>query len=112
MTENTVYPLSIQGTLRKLHPLFCCGSIILIILKAICGKVFFCALFALSALVRFRIMENGHLQIRGIKKTDEGTYNCEARVMARGEIDFKTIKVVVNGKRYISVTFSFPCPVV
>lgn len=46
--------------------------------------------------VRFRITENGHLQIRGIKKTDEGMYNCEARVMARGEIDFRMIKVVVN----------------
>lgn len=46
--------------------------------------------------VRFKIMDNGHLQIRGIKKTDEGTYNCEARVMARGEIDFRMIKVVVN----------------
>ncbi|XP_018544798.1 neural cell adhesion molecule 1a isoform X4 [Lates calcarifer] len=46
--------------------------------------------------VRFRIMGNGHLQIRGIKKTDEGMYNCEARVMARGEIDFRMIKVVVN----------------
>ncbi|XP_059208136.1 neural cell adhesion molecule 1a isoform X2 [Centropristis striata] len=46
--------------------------------------------------VRFRIVDNGHLQIRGIKKTDEGMYNCEARVMARGEIDFRMIKVVVN----------------
>ncbi|XP_029303311.1 neural cell adhesion molecule 1a isoform X2 [Cottoperca gobio] len=46
--------------------------------------------------VRFRIMKNGHLQIRGIKKIDEGMYNCEARVMARGEIDFRMIKVVVN----------------
>ncbi|XP_074468279.1 neural cell adhesion molecule 1a isoform X11 [Sebastes fasciatus] len=46
--------------------------------------------------VRFMIMENDHLQIRGIKKTDEGMYNCEARVMARGEIDFRMIKVVVN----------------
>ncbi|XP_040907141.1 neural cell adhesion molecule 1a [Toxotes jaculatrix] len=45
--------------------------------------------------VRFRIA-NGHLQIRGIKKTDEGMYNCEARVTARGEIDFRMIKVVVN----------------
>lgn len=52
-------------------------------------------------------MGNGHLQIRGIKKTDEGMYNCEARVMARGEIDFRMIKVVVNGKHYISVTL---CP--
>lgn len=46
--------------------------------------------------VRFKILDNGHLQIRGIKKIDEGMYNCEARVMARGEIDFKMIKVVVN----------------
>ncbi|CAK6964532.1 neural cell adhesion molecule 1a isoform X7 [Scomber scombrus] len=46
--------------------------------------------------VRFKIQDNGHLQIRGIKKTDEGMYNCEARVLARGEIDFKMIKVVVN----------------
>ncbi|KAM9348433.1 neural cell adhesion molecule 1a [Symphorus nematophorus] len=46
--------------------------------------------------VRFRIRANGHLQIRGIKKTDEGMYNCEARVLARGEIDFRPIKVVVN----------------
>lgn len=46
--------------------------------------------------VRFVITEKGHLQIRGIKKTDEGMYNCEARVLARGEIDFKMIKVVVN----------------
>lgn len=55
-------------------------------------------LFAFSALVRFQIMANGHLQIRGIKKTDEGMYHCEARVAARGEIDFKKIKVIVNGK--------------
>ncbi|XP_071783034.2 neural cell adhesion molecule 1a [Centroberyx gerrardi] len=41
-------------------------------------------------------MDNNHLQIRGIKKTDEGMYTCEARVMARGEIDFRAIKVVVN----------------
>lgn len=44
-------------------------------------------------------MENGHLQIRGIKKTDEGIYTCEARVMARGEIDFRTIKVIINGEQ-------------
>jgi IS5 family transposase len=44
-------------------------------------------------------MENAHLQIRGIKKTDEGMYTCEARVMARGEIDFRAIKVVINGER-------------
>ncbi|XP_063751392.1 neural cell adhesion molecule 1a isoform X3 [Eleginops maclovinus] len=46
--------------------------------------------------VRFKILDKGHLQIRGIKKIDEGMYNCEARVMARGEIDFRMIKVVVN----------------
>ncbi|KAI3373960.1 hypothetical protein L3Q82_022526 [Scortum barcoo] len=46
--------------------------------------------------VRFRIMDTGHLQIRGIKKTDEGMYTCEARVAVRGEIDFRMIKVIVN----------------
>nr|XP_006642352.2 PREDICTED: neural cell adhesion molecule 1 isoform X12 [Lepisosteus oculatus] len=46
--------------------------------------------------VRFRILGNNHLQIRGIKKTDEGSYTCEARIMARGEIDFRIIRVIVN----------------
>ncbi|KAM9540421.1 neural cell adhesion molecule 1-like isoform 16-T16 [Salvelinus alpinus] len=46
--------------------------------------------------VRFKILTNNHLQIRGIKKTDEGGYTCEARVMTRGEIDLKIIKVIVN----------------
>ncbi|XP_062328350.1 neural cell adhesion molecule 1b isoform X3 [Osmerus eperlanus] len=46
--------------------------------------------------VRFKILSNNHLQIRGIKKTDEGMYTCEGRLMARGEIDFRVIKVVVN----------------
>lgn len=46
--------------------------------------------------VRFKVLENGHLQIRSIKKTDEGMYTCEARVNARGEIDFRMIKVVIN----------------
>ncbi|XP_061905013.1 neural cell adhesion molecule 1-like isoform X2 [Entelurus aequoreus] len=46
--------------------------------------------------VRYRHMENGHLQIRGIKKVDEGTYTCEARVMQTGELSFKMIEVVVN----------------
>ncbi|XP_062262058.1 neural cell adhesion molecule 1a isoform X3 [Platichthys flesus] len=46
--------------------------------------------------VRFKILTNGHLQIRAIKKADEGMYTCEARVMARGEIDFRMIKVVIN----------------
>ncbi|XP_061659315.1 neural cell adhesion molecule 1a isoform X1 [Syngnathoides biaculeatus] len=46
--------------------------------------------------VRYNVMENGHLLIRGIKKTDEGPYICEARVMETGEINFKMIDVVVN----------------
>ncbi|MBN3324871.1 NCAM1 protein, partial [Atractosteus spatula] len=46
--------------------------------------------------VRFRILGNNHLQIRGIKKTDEGSYTCEGRIMARGEIDFRIIRVIVN----------------
>ncbi|KAJ0021980.1 hypothetical protein NQD34_009470 [Periophthalmus magnuspinnatus] len=46
--------------------------------------------------VRFKVLPNNHLQIRGIKKTDEGLYTCEARQFARGEIDLRIIKVVVN----------------
>ncbi|XP_061829145.1 neural cell adhesion molecule 1b isoform X2 [Nerophis lumbriciformis] len=46
--------------------------------------------------VRFRVLSNNHLQIRGIKKTDEGSYTCEGRLMARGEIDLRVIKVIVN----------------
>uniref|UniRef100_A0A8C5HL03 Neural cell adhesion molecule 1-like n=1 Tax=Gouania willdenowi TaxID=441366 RepID=A0A8C5HL03_GOUWI len=46
--------------------------------------------------VRFKITANHHLLIHGIKKTDEGMYRCEARVISRGEIDFKMIKVIVN----------------
>ncbi|KAM4743057.1 LOW QUALITY PROTEIN: neural cell adhesion molecule 1b [Anableps anableps] len=46
--------------------------------------------------VRFKVLSNNHLQIRGIKKTDEGMYMCEARLMARGEIDMRHISVVVN----------------
>ncbi|XP_037533513.1 neural cell adhesion molecule 1b [Nematolebias whitei] len=46
--------------------------------------------------VRFKVLNNNHLQIRGIKKTDEGLYMCEARLMARGEIDLRAISVVVN----------------
>ncbi|KAK7925297.1 hypothetical protein WMY93_007607 [Mugilogobius chulae] len=29
-------------------------------------------------------------------KADEGMYSCEARVIARGELDFKPIKVIIN----------------
>ncbi|KAJ4936094.1 hypothetical protein JOQ06_017618 [Pogonophryne albipinna] len=46
--------------------------------------------------VRFKLLSNNHLQIRGIKKTDEGLYTCEGRLMSRGEIDLRIIKVVVN----------------
>ncbi|KAJ0061436.1 hypothetical protein NL108_000857 [Boleophthalmus pectinirostris] len=46
--------------------------------------------------VRFKVLDNGHLLIRGIKKADEGMYSCEARVIARGELDFRPIKVVIN----------------
>ncbi|XP_067451121.1 neural cell adhesion molecule 1b isoform X7 [Thunnus thynnus] len=46
--------------------------------------------------VRFKVLSDNHLQIRGIKKTDEGAYTCEGRLMARGEIDLRVIKVVVN----------------
>lgn len=46
--------------------------------------------------VRLKVLSNNHLQIRGIKKTDEGDYTCEGRIMARGEIDLRVIKVIVN----------------
>ncbi|XP_041090749.1 neural cell adhesion molecule 1-like isoform X11 [Polyodon spathula] len=46
--------------------------------------------------VRFSILSNNYLQIRGIKKTDEGTYRCEGRILARGEISFKDIQIIVN----------------
>ncbi|KAJ8391240.1 hypothetical protein AAFF_G00095070 [Aldrovandia affinis] len=44
----------------------------------------------------FTILPNNHLEIRGIKKTDEGAYTCEGLIMVRGEIAFKVIKVIVN----------------
>ncbi|XP_057206425.1 neural cell adhesion molecule 1b isoform X1 [Triplophysa rosa] len=46
--------------------------------------------------VRFRTLTNNHLQIRGIRKSDEGMYTCEGRIKARGEIDFRNIRVIVN----------------
>nr|KAF6466587.1 neural cell adhesion molecule 1 [Rousettus aegyptiacus] len=46
--------------------------------------------------VRFIVLSNNYLQIRSIKKTDEGTYRCEGRILARGEINFKDIQVIVN----------------
>lgn len=52
----------------------------------------------MSSAVRFIVLSNNYLQIRGIKKTDEGTYRCEGRILARGEINFKDIQVIVNGE--------------
>uniref|UniRef100_A0A4W3HVU7 Neural cell adhesion molecule 1b n=1 Tax=Callorhinchus milii TaxID=7868 RepID=A0A4W3HVU7_CALMI len=46
--------------------------------------------------VRFTMLSNNYLQIRNIKKTDEGVYRCEGRIAARGEIKFKDISVIVN----------------
>lgn len=60
------------------------------------------SLFLSTPTVRFKVLNNNHLQIRGIKKTDEGDYTCEGRIMARGEIDLRVIKVIVNGEDSIS----------
>ncbi|XP_035884451.1 neural cell adhesion molecule 1 isoform X15 [Phyllostomus discolor] len=46
--------------------------------------------------VRFIVLSNNYLQIQNIKKTDEGIYRCEGRILARGEINFKDIQVIVN----------------
>ncbi|XP_015742936.2 neural cell adhesion molecule 1 isoform X3 [Python bivittatus] len=46
--------------------------------------------------VRFVVLSNNYLQIRGIKKTDEGMYRCEGRILARGEVDFRDIRIIVN----------------
>lgn len=56
---------------------------------------------SLALPVRFKVLSNNHLQIRGIKKSDEGAYTCEGRIMARGEIDLRIIKVIVNGEESI-----------
>ncbi|KAL7981624.1 hypothetical protein Chor_005712, partial [Crotalus horridus] len=48
--------------------------------------------------VRFVVLSNNYLQIRGIKKSDEGMYRCEGRILARGEVDFRDIRIVVNGE--------------
>ncbi|XP_030076384.1 neural cell adhesion molecule 1 isoform X5 [Microcaecilia unicolor] len=45
---------------------------------------------------RFVVLANNYLQIQGIKKTDEGIYRCEGRILARGEVDFRNIEVLVN----------------
>ncbi|MFT7808674.1 neural cell adhesion molecule 2 isoform X1 [Arapaima gigas] len=47
---------------------------------------------------RFLVLANNNLQIDKVSKADEGVYRCEARVEARGEIDFRDIAVIVNGR--------------
>lgn len=67
-----------------------------------------CSLLTLT--VRFKVLSNNHLQIHGIKKTDEGSYTCEARLMARGEIDLRIIKVIVNGQHPFFLFLPFYVP--
>ncbi|XP_058885407.1 neural cell adhesion molecule 2 isoform X2 [Acipenser ruthenus] len=45
---------------------------------------------------RLGVLPNGNMQIQKVGKSDEGVYRCEARVEARGEIDFRDIAVIVN----------------
>lgn len=47
------------------------------------------------------MLANNNLQILNINKSDEGIYRCEGRVEARGEIDFRDIIVIVNGKQRV-----------
>ncbi len=68
-------------------------AILIHIFTHICSSLF-------CSTVRFRTLNNNHLQIRGIRKTDEGVYTCEGRIKARGEVDFRSIRVVVNGESY------------
>uniref|UniRef100_A0A8C7D8I6 Neural cell adhesion molecule 2 n=1 Tax=Oncorhynchus kisutch TaxID=8019 RepID=A0A8C7D8I6_ONCKI len=49
------------------------------------------------------VLPNNNLQIHKVTKADEGVYRCEARVEARGEIDFVDIEVVVNVPPVLSV---------
>uniref|UniRef100_A0A673WR01 Neural cell adhesion molecule 2 n=1 Tax=Salmo trutta TaxID=8032 RepID=A0A673WR01_SALTR len=52
---------------------------------------------------RFQVLPNNNLQIHKVTKADEGMYRCEARVEARGEIDFVDIELVVNVPPVLSV---------
>ncbi|XP_014005675.1 neural cell adhesion molecule 2 isoform X3 [Salmo salar] len=52
---------------------------------------------------RFQVLPNNNLQIHKVTKADEGVYRCEARVEARGEIDFVDIELVVNVPPVLSV---------
>ena len=71
----------------------------------------YCFLFFAYFPDRFAMLANNNLQILNINKSDEGIYRCEGRVEARGEIDFRDIIVIVNGKQriicmYFIVAFS------
>lgn len=46
----------------------------------------------------FQLLQNNNLHVQRVTKADEGVYRCEARVEARGEIDFRDIILVVNGE--------------
>ncbi|XP_051997916.1 neural cell adhesion molecule 2 isoform X1 [Xyrauchen texanus] len=52
---------------------------------------------------KFQLLQNNNLQIQRVTKADEGVYRCEARVEARGEIDFRDIILVVNVPPVVSV---------
>ncbi|XP_073805256.1 neural cell adhesion molecule 2 isoform X3 [Danio rerio] len=52
---------------------------------------------------RFQVLPTNNLQILKVGKADEGAYRCEARVEARGEIDFRDIVVQVNVPPVLSV---------
>ncbi|MGH0147805.1 UNVERIFIED_CONTAM: hypothetical protein FKN15_043319 [Acipenser sinensis] len=47
---------------------------------------------------RLGVLPNGNMQIQKVGKSDEGVYRCEARVEARGEIDFRDIAVIINDR--------------
>uniref|UniRef100_A0A9J7XRS1 Neural cell adhesion molecule 2 n=1 Tax=Cyprinus carpio carpio TaxID=630221 RepID=A0A9J7XRS1_CYPCA len=52
---------------------------------------------------KFQLLQNNNLQVQRVTKADEGVYRCEARVEARGEIDFRDIILVVNVPPVVSV---------
>uniref|UniRef100_A0A8B9LUH0 Neural cell adhesion molecule 2 n=1 Tax=Astyanax mexicanus TaxID=7994 RepID=A0A8B9LUH0_ASTMX len=52
---------------------------------------------------KFQLLSNNNLQVQRVTKADEGVYRCEARVEARGEIDFRDIILVVNVPPVLSV---------
>ncbi|XP_073698802.1 neural cell adhesion molecule 2 [Garra rufa] len=52
---------------------------------------------------RFQVLPSNNLQILRVSKADESVYRCEARVEARGEIDFRDIVVLVNVPPVLSV---------